>query len=81
MTRNEVFDVLKANMAMVLPSVTELRVTEQSSLVRDYGADSLQIVEIVTRTMRGANVRAKRTELTKASNIGELLDLLCHDLR
>ena len=77
MTRSEMFDILKRHMAAVMIDCGDREVTEQSSLVNDYGADSLQVVEVVSRTMRAANVRAKRTELNKARNIGELLDLLC----
>ena len=77
MNRREMFEILKENMVIVIAGSRDREVTEQLSLVHDCGADSLQVVEIVSRTMRAANVRAKRTELNKARNIGELLDLLC----
>ena len=76
MTRDELFATLTKNMAVVIPAFGDRSVTESSSLVADYGADSLQVVEIISRTMRAANVRMKRTELNKAKNIGELLDFL-----
>ena len=76
MTRDEIFAALKSNMAAVIPGFGERSVAEASSLVKDYGADSLQVVEIVSRTMRAAGVRVKRTELNKAKDIGGLLDLL-----
>ena len=77
MTRTNIFDVLKSNMRAVLFGLGEMNITEQSSLVKDFGADSLQVVEIVSRTMRVANAKVKRTDLSKATNIGQLLDLLC----
>ena len=79
MTRNEMFETLKSNMNVVLGGLEGRQVTEASSLTADYGADSLQVVEIVSRTMRAANARVKRTELSKSENIGELLDLLCSE--
>ncbi|HEV8718795.1 MAG TPA: phosphopantetheine-binding protein [Candidatus Binatia bacterium] len=81
MTRNEMFDILKKNMTTVITGCCGRNVTEQSSLANDFGADSLQVVEIVSRTMRDTNVRVKRTELGRARNIGELLDLLCGSAR
>ena len=76
MTRDEVFKVLVSNIKAVLIDPPEEAITEAASLVNDFGADSLQVVEIVSRTMRTAQVRVKRTELNKARNIGELLDML-----
>jgi acyl carrier protein len=77
MTRQQMLETLIKNMSVVIPSFKDQAVTDASSLVQDFGADSLQIVEIVSRTMRAANVRMKRTELNKAKNIGELIDMLC----
>jgi acyl carrier protein len=77
MTRQEMFDILAKNMAVVIPGFKDQALTDASSLVNDFGADSLQVVEIVSRTMRAASVRMKRTELNKAKNIGELIDMLC----
>jgi acyl carrier protein len=74
--RDEVRNALIANMRTVLFEMPDREVREDASLVKDFGADSLQIVEIVSRTMRAANVKVKRTELNKAKNIGELLDML-----
>ena len=76
MTRTEIFDALKRNMKAVIPGLGEREIHPDSSLVKDYGADSLQVVEIVSRTMRAANVRLKRTELNRAQNLGALLDML-----
>jgi polyketide biosynthesis acyl carrier protein len=76
MNRNQVFDALISNMKAVIPGLGDRQVTPDSSLVKDYGADSLQVVEIVSRTMRAVNVRMKRTELNRAQSIGALLDML-----
>jgi acyl carrier protein len=75
MNRTEIHAVLRTNMAAVIAGFGDREVPEAASLVADFGADSLQVVEIVSRTMRAANVRMKRTELNKAKNVGELLDL------
>jgi acyl carrier protein len=43
--------------------------------MRDMGADSLQIVEVVSRSMKELKVKVPRTELSRAQNLGDLLDL------
>jgi len=40
----------------------------------DYGADSLDIVEIVSGTMRELKVKIPRTDLFDIKNISELVD-------
>jgi len=77
MRREEMFLVLKTNMKSIIGDVDDAAVTEASSLTQDFGADSLQVVDIISRTMRSANVRVKRTVLNEAKNIGQLLDILC----
>jgi acyl carrier protein len=49
---------------------------DESASMQDLGADSLEIVEVASRTMKSLRIRVPRTELSKARTIGELLDLL-----
>jgi acyl carrier protein len=42
----------------------------------DFGANSLDIVEIVSCSMRELKVKVPRSELTKLRNLNELVDLL-----
>ena len=44
--------------------------------MKDYGANSLDIVEVVSHTMRELRVKVPRTELSKLTNIDDLVDLL-----
>ena len=43
--------------------------------MRDLGADSLEIVEVVSRSMKELKIKVPRTELSGARNLKELLDL------
>ena len=43
--------------------------------MREFGADSLEAVEVASRTMKQLKIRVPRTELSKAKTIGELLDM------
>ena len=51
--------------------VEEADIAREKSMV-ELGANSLDIVEIVTNTMRELEVKVPRDELAKLKNIGEL---------
>jgi acyl carrier protein len=68
------FAVVKSNMRTIVEGVNSKEVLETHSM-RDFGADSLEIVEVVSRSMKQLKLRVPRTELTKAENLEDLLDL------
>ena len=74
MTRADMFVVVKANIEKIVDGVDPSRISEEVSM-RDLGADSLQIVEVVSRSMKELKLRVPRTELSKARNLRDLLDL------
>ena len=49
---------------------------DPSKSMADYGAASLDIVEVVSATMRQLRLRVPRTELAELRNIDDLVDLL-----
>ena len=75
MERAELLDALKANIQTIVAQVVDSEIVEHKSM-KDLGADSLEMVEVVSRTMKQFKIRVPRTELSKAQNIGQLLDLL-----
>lgn len=69
-------------MAVVIKHITDIcedievgAVTREASM-KDLGASSLDIVEVVSCSMRELRVRVPRSELSKLSDIGGLVDLL-----
>lgn len=74
MTRSEIFEVVRSNVEKVLDGVSRESVSEEVSL-RDLGADSLQIVEVVSRSMKELRLRVPRTDLSRATNLRDLVDL------
>ena len=74
MTRQEMFAVIKGNIEKVIEGAKGKDIAETASM-RDYGADSLEMVEVVSRSMKELKVKVPRTELSKAKNLKELLDL------
>jgi acyl carrier protein len=73
-TREEIFAVIKKNIAIMLEGAEGLEVTEMASM-KDYGADSLEAVEVVSRSMKELRIKIPRAELPKASNLKELVDI------
>ncbi len=44
--------------------------------MKDMGANSLDIVEVVSCTMRDLKIKVPRTELAQLANVNDLVDLL-----
>jgi acyl carrier protein len=74
MSREEIFAVVKSNIEKIVEGAAGQEITEALSM-RDLGADSLQMVEVVSRSMKDLRVKVPRTELSSAKNLGDLLDL------
>lgn len=74
MTRDQIFAVVRSNIVNILDEVSADAISEDVSM-RDLGADSLQIVEVVSRSMKELKLKVPRTELSRAANLRELVDL------
>jgi acyl carrier protein len=74
MSREEIFAVVRANIVKIVDGVQPDAIREEVSL-RDLGADSLQIVEVVSRSMKELRLKVPRTELSRATNLRDLVDL------
>jgi len=74
MTREDIFAAVKANMQAIIDGAQGKQILETDSM-RDFDADSLQIVEVVSRSMKQLKIKVRRTELSGARNLSDLLDL------
>jgi polyketide biosynthesis acyl carrier protein len=74
MTRQAMFEVVKTKIREIVDGTSDLEIREDLSM-RDLGADSLEIVEVVSRSMKELKIKVPRTELSGARNLKELLDL------
>jgi len=74
MSREEIFNVIKKNIKEILENVKDEEITEEQTL-KNLGADSLEIVEIVSRSMKQLKIKVSRTELAGLKNLGELVSL------
>lgn len=74
-TREQVFEVVKNNLIDTLEDVEEDKIDPSLSM-KDLGANSLDIVEVVSCSMRDLKIKVPRAELNKLTNIQQLIDLL-----
>jgi len=68
------FLVIQDYMQQIIEGVRGQNIQESQSM-HDFGADSLEIVEVVSRSTRQLALRVPRTELARAKNIADLLDI------
>jgi acyl carrier protein len=54
---------------------------DMSRSMKDFGANSLDMVEVVSCAMRELKVKVPRSELSKLTNMNDLVDLLCSSLQ
>jgi acyl carrier protein len=79
MTREQVQAVVTKHLANAVDGI-EASLIDPAKSMKDYGANSLDIVEVVSGAMRELKVKVPRTELNKLSTIDGLVDLL-HDIK
>jgi acyl carrier protein len=75
MTYEHVLSVVKKHLMEAIDGLEESQV-EPSRSMRDLGANSLDIVEVVSRSMRELKVKVPRAELSKLTDIDGLVQVL-----
>jgi acyl carrier protein len=76
MTRDEVLAVIKRHFLEVVDGADKMAFDTAKSM-KDYGATSLDMVEIVSASMRELKVKVPRTEFAGIKNIDGLAEVLC----
>lgn len=71
--KGEVIEIIQRNLEENLHDIDGDEVRPDSSM-RDYGANSLDIIEVVSATMRELEIRVPRSELSQVETIDELAD-------
>jgi len=72
MTREIITEVVEKHLKKAVEGIDEQIDTSKKFL--DYGANSLDIVEIVSGSMRELKIKIPRTELANIQNIAGLID-------
>lgn len=74
-TNEEVYGVVKKHLLEICPDISGDQVARDVSM-KVLGASSLDMVEVVSCSMRELGVRVARQELSDIKDIGGLVDLL-----
>ncbi len=74
MTRDQILGVVKKHLLETIDDLEESQVDPSLSM-KDLGANSLDIVEVVSRSMRELRIKVPRSELSKLTNIDGLVDM------
>jgi polyketide biosynthesis acyl carrier protein len=75
MERDHILSVVLLHLVEAVDDLDPAHIDTSSSM-KELGANSLDIVEVVSRTMRELKIKVPRSELAKLSNIDGLVDLL-----
>jgi acyl carrier protein len=73
--REQIASVVRKNLMEVVGGLKESDI-DMSRSMKEFGANSLDIVEVVSLTMRELKVKVPRSELGKLTNMDGLTDLL-----
>ena len=73
MTKDEIIEVIKQNIVDNLDDVKYEEIDPQKAM-KDYGANSLDMIEVVSCSMRELKIKIPRTELADIKNIDGLAE-------
>ena len=73
MDKEKIYAVIKKHMLENLEDLNESDIDPQKSM-KDFGANSLDIIEVVSCSMRELNIKIPRSELADINTIDELAD-------
>ncbi|MFH1131599.1 MAG: phosphopantetheine-binding protein [Pseudomonadota bacterium] len=78
-TKEEITGIIKQHLMDNLEDELDEADFDPTKSMKDLGANSLDIVEVVSCTMRDLKVKIPRSELSKLATINDLVDLLYHE--
>jgi len=73
MTKEEVVEVIKENILDNLEDIEESELDNDRPM-KEFGANSLDIIEVVSTSMRELKIKIPRAELAEIATINELAD-------
>lgn len=71
MSRDEILEIIKNKAAEIVAGI-DPRALDSSKSLKEYGATSLELVEIVVTLMRELKIKVPRADLIKARTIDDL---------
>ncbi len=74
-SRDQVLEIVKGHLVDTIEELEGVEIDPSKSM-KDLGANSLDIVEVVSCSMRDLKIKVPRSELNSLTNMDELIDLL-----
>lgn len=74
MDREQILNLVIKNIKLNIDGLEDKEIDPNKGMT-DYGANSLDIVEIVSSSMRDLKIKVPRTEMANLKNINDLVDL------
>lgn len=74
MTRDEILAVLKSNLYALAPEMEKKDILKVTT-IKELGLDSLEIIEIISRSMKQLQIKVPRPELMQIQSFEQLLDI------
>jgi acyl carrier protein len=78
MNEDHVYEVVKKHLLSIVRNIDASQIAPGKSL-RELGADSIDMVEVLSACMRDLRIKVSRTELTTSEDVQGLVDLLRKD--
>ncbi len=75
MTKNDLFEIIKSNVVSIIPDIPRDKIQIDKSLT-ELGANSIDRMEIVIKTLEDLKLKIPLVELGKVSNLQGLVTLL-----
>ena len=75
MEREQIASVVRKHLIEVVGDLKEADL-DMSRSMKDFGANSLDIVDVVSSAMRELKVKVPRSELSKLTNMNGLVEIL-----
>jgi acyl carrier protein len=73
--KQAIYNLLIKNLQETVPAVKGKKIEMNQSML-EIGANSLDVVEVVSQTMRELKVKIPRDKLGELKNVGQLVDAL-----
>lgn len=74
MEREQILKVVVKNIKLNIDGLEDIEIDPEKP-ISAYGAESLDIIEVVSSSMRELRIKIPRTELANLSNVNDLVDL------
>lgn len=78
MTRLEILEIVKEAIYTVMPDLTNLSEIHEHDSLKNLGLNSIDRADVLLTCLESLALKMPLIELSKAENIGDIVDILYH---